>query len=139
MSSFSELIASLIPQSRLHFPLIAYVPITNNADNITYACTELGVMSFDHNYQMNNVDPRLGKYLSICMMFRGELTPTNINTTIAFIQRGNTIPVTQNMNSPPFKVIIIHVRLNFNIIRFVLIFSSLDYAIGRQSLCHAVE
>lgn len=106
MSNFSELISSLIPQPRLHFPLITHVPITNNADSLSYACTELGTMSFDRNYQMNNIDPKLGKYLSVCMMFRGELTPTNINTTIAYIQRENTIPVTKSMNAPLFKVCI---------------------------------
>lgn len=61
-------------------------------------------MSFESDYQMIKIDPRLGKYLSICMMFRGNLKPTNINTTIAFLQREQNIPVTHDMNSPQFKV-----------------------------------
>lgn len=107
MRNISELLTNLIPHPRLHFPLITYAPITNNANNISSACTELATMSFDRNYQMIKVDPKLGKYLSVCMMFRGDLLPTDINTAIAFIQREQTIPITQNMNSPLFKVSIV--------------------------------
>ncbi|KAL4112933.1 hypothetical protein QTP88_016648 [Uroleucon formosanum] len=103
MSNISELLATLIPQPRLHFPLISYAPITNCARSISSASTQSAVMSFGSDYQMIKIDPRLGKYLSICMMFRGNLKPTNINTTIAFLQREQTIPVTHDMNSPQFK------------------------------------
>ncbi|XP_008186957.1 tubulin alpha-2 chain [Acyrthosiphon pisum] len=103
MRNISELLANLIPQPRLHFPLISYAPITNCARSISSASTQSAMMSFDSDYQMIKIDPRLGKYLSICMMFRGNLKPTNINTTIAFLQREKTIPVTHNMNSPLFK------------------------------------
>jgi len=112
-SNISKLLNNLIPQPRLHFPLISYAPITNCAGSISSASTQSAVMSFDSNYQMIKLDPTLGKYLSICMMFRGNLKPTNINTTIAFLQRDHSIPVTHNMNSPLFKVSIIN--FNFNI------------------------
>ncbi|KAF0765155.1 tubulin alpha-2 chain-like [Aphis craccivora] len=102
-SNISKLLNTLIPQPRLHFPLISYAPITNCAGSISSASTQSAVMSFDSNYQMIKLDPTLGKYLSICMMFRGNLKPTNINTTIAFLQRDHCIPVTHNMNSPLFK------------------------------------
>lgn len=104
MSNFSELLTNLIPQPRLHFPLITYVPITNRINNISFTSTQLALMSFNRNFQMINIDPSLGKYQSVCMMFRGNLKPIEINTTIAYIQREHTIPVTQNMNSPLFKV-----------------------------------
>lgn len=103
IGNISELLTKLIPQHRLHFPLISYAPITNCARSISSANTQSAVMSFDSDYQMIKIDPKLGKYLSICMMFRGNLKPTNINTTIAFLQREQTIPVTHNMNSPLFK------------------------------------
>jgi len=112
MRNISELLANLIPQPRLHFPLISYAPITNCARSISSASTQSAVMSFDSDYQMIKIDPRLGKYLSICMMFRGNLKPTNINTTIAFLQREQTIPVTHNMNSPLFKVSVTNFNMN---------------------------
>lgn len=112
MSNISVLLANLIPQPRLHFPLISYAPITNCAKSFSSASTQSAIMSFDSDYQMIKIDPRLGKYLSICMMFRGNLKPTNINTTIAFLQREQTIPVTHNMNSPLFKVSVNN--FNFN-------------------------
>lgn len=104
MSNITELLTNLIPQPRLHFPIITYAPITNNINFIPSTCTQLAAMSFDHTNQMINVDPALGKYLSVCMMFRGNLKPTKINTTIAYIQREHSFPVTENMNSPLFKV-----------------------------------
>lgn len=104
MSNLSELLANLIPQPRLHFPLITHVPIINQFNENSLASTQLALMSFDRNYQMVNIDPSLGKYLSVCMMFRGDLKPIEINTTIAYVQREHSIPVTQNMNSPLFKV-----------------------------------
>ncbi|VVC37355.1 Hypothetical protein CINCED_3A023846 [Cinara cedri] len=103
MNNLSELLTNLIPYPRLHFPLITHVPISNNAQNISSASTQLAALSFDHNYQMTKIDSKLGKYLSICMMYRGNLTPTDINTAIAFAQREHTIPVTKNINSPLFK------------------------------------
>uniref|UniRef100_A0A2H8TNL2 Tubulin alpha chain n=2 Tax=Melanaphis sacchari TaxID=742174 RepID=A0A2H8TNL2_9HEMI len=102
-SNISKLLSDLIPQPRLHFPLISYAPITNCVGSISSSCTQSAVMSFDSDYQMIKIDPTLGKYLSICMMFRGNLRPTNINTTIAFLQRDHSIPVTPNLNSPLFK------------------------------------
>lgn len=112
IGNISELLTKLIPQHRLHFPLISYAPITNCARSISSANTQSAVMSFDSDYQMIKIDPKLGKYLSICMMFRGNLKPTNINTTIAFLQREQTIPVTHNMNSPLFKVSVTNFNLN---------------------------
>lgn len=117
MRNISELLTNLIPYPRMHFPLITHAPITNNANSISSASTELATMSFDRNYQMIKVDPKLGKYLSVCMMFRGDLKPTEINTTIAFVQREQSIPVTQNMNSPLFKVRV--VTFNFNYMYFI--------------------
>lgn len=112
MRDFSELLTNLIPQPRLHFPLISYAPITNCANSISSASTQSAVMSFDSDYQMMKIDPKMGKYLSICMMFRGNLKPTNINTTIAFLQREQTIPVTHNMNSPLFRVSVTNFNVN---------------------------
>lgn len=104
MYNISELLTNLIPQPRLHFPLISYAPLTHSGHCNILASTQLASMSLDSHCQMTKIDPRQGKYLSVCMMFRGDLNPTDINTTIAFIQREQSTPVLQNMNSPLFKV-----------------------------------
>lgn len=114
MYNISELLSNLTPQPRLHFPLITYAPLTHNEHCNILASTQLASMSFDPDCQMTKIDPKLGKYLSVCMMFRGDLNPTDINTTIAFIQREQTIPVLQNMNSPLFKVSLANTILNTN-------------------------
>lgn len=106
ISNLSDLLTKLIPYPRLHFPLITHVPISNNLQKISSAITHLAAVSFDRNYQIIKTDPKLGKYLSICMIYRGNLTPTDINTAIGFIQREHTIPITTDYNSPLFKVCI---------------------------------
>lgn len=103
-NNLTDMLTNLIPHPRLHFPLITHVPISDNAHSISSAITQLAAMSFDHTHQITKIDPKLGKYLSICMMYRGNLTPTDINTAIAFVQREHTIPVMKNLNSPLFKV-----------------------------------
>jgi tubulin alpha len=104
MNNITDLLTNLIPQPRLHFPIITYAPNTNNIHFIPSTCTQLAAMSFDRTNQMIKIDPALGKYVSVCMMFRGDLKPTDINTTIAYIQREHSFPVTGNMISPIFKV-----------------------------------
>lgn len=113
MGNFTELLKTLIPQQRLHYPLITHVPITNRSNNTLLTSTQLAVMSFDRNYQMLSINPSLGMYQSYCMMFRGDLKPTEINTTVAYIQREYNIPIIQNMN-PAFKVSVNSFNLNNN-------------------------
>lgn len=108
IGTISELLKNLIPQPRLHFPIVSYVPIVNNINSILLASTQLATMSFDYSNQMIKIDPGLGKYLSVCMMFQGDLKPTDINMTIAYIQREQLIPVSQNMSVPLFKVSIVN-------------------------------
>lgn len=147
-SNLSDLLTSLMPQPRLHYPLITHVPIQNAISGTTLACTQLAVMSFDHSNQTVKVDPRKGKYLSVCMMFRGDMKPTEINTSIAFIQREHTLPLTQNMNSPLFKVSNVktlknknktgEARLNTFYTSCFVSYFSLVYVINLWPLCQAV-
>lgn len=51
---------------------------------ITNAC-------FDHANQMVKCDPRHGKYMACCMLYRGDVVPKDVNAAIATIKTKRSI------------------------------------------------
>lgn len=84
----NEFQTNLVPFPRIHFPLVAYAPLsakeksmheTNNIRQITTSC-------FEPNNCMMKCDPRQGKYMACCMLYRGDVVPKDINDTISHIK-----------------------------------------------------
>ena len=46
---------------------------------------------FDPKYQMVKCDPSTGKYMSVCLLYRGDVAPKEINATIAEIKNKKTV------------------------------------------------
>ncbi|KAK0072576.1 hypothetical protein PV326_014327 [Microctonus aethiopoides] len=42
---------------------------------------------FEPNHQMVNCDPRRGKYMAVCMLYRGDVVPKDVNAAIAMIKK----------------------------------------------------
>ncbi|KAI8089757.1 tubulin alpha-1 chain [Halteromyces radiatus] len=89
----AEFQTNLVPYPRIHFPLVTYAPIISMAkayheqssvSEITYAC-------FEPNSQMVKCDPRNGKYMSCCLLYRGDITTKEVNQAIASIKTKRTI------------------------------------------------
>lgn len=36
---------------------------------------------------MVNCDPRMGKYMAVCLLYRGDVVPKDVNEAIAMIKR----------------------------------------------------
>ena len=53
-------------------------------DEITKAC-------FEPNNQMVKCDPREGKYMAICLLYRGDVVPKDVNAAIASIKNSKTV------------------------------------------------
>ncbi|CAI9729876.1 tubulin alpha-8 chain-like [Octopus vulgaris] len=84
----TEFQTNLVPYPRIHFPLISYAPIISvekayheqlNVSEITNACFETG-------NQMVKCDPRRGKYMACCLLYRGDVVSKDVNAAIAAIK-----------------------------------------------------
>ena len=52
--------------------------------DITSAC-------FEPNNQMVKCDPRKGKYMAVCLLYRGDVVPKDVNAAIASMKSKRTI------------------------------------------------
>jgi len=89
----TEFQTNLVPYPRIHFPLVTYAPIISaekayhsqlNVAEITNAC-------FEPANQMVKCDPRSGKYMACCLLYRGDVVPKDCNAAIATIKTKRTI------------------------------------------------
>ena len=55
-----------------------------SVDEITKKC-------FEPSCQMVKVDPRNGKYMAICLLYRGDVVPQNVNASIAQLKMNKTV------------------------------------------------
>jgi len=91
----NEFQTNLVPFPRIHFPLTTYSPFLSkektlhsqlDVSEITNACFE------PHN-QMVKCDPRQGKYMACCMLYRGDVVPKDVNAAIATIKTRRNVEV----------------------------------------------
>ena len=83
----------MVPYPRIHFPLAVYAPVISaekayheqlTVSEITYAC-------FEPANQMVKCDPRHGKYMACCMLYRGDVVAKHVNAAIAQNKTKRTI------------------------------------------------
>ena len=78
---------------RIHFPLASYAPLLsaknagheqNTVADMTFACFETG-------NQMVKCDPKEGKYMACCLLYRGDLGPKDAQSAVASVKTKKTI------------------------------------------------
>ncbi len=88
-----EFQTNLVPYPRIHFPVASYAPVISvekayheqlTVADITNAC-------FEPANQMVKCDPRYGKYMSCCLLYRGDVVPKDVNKAISSLRTKRTI------------------------------------------------
>ncbi|CAH1188337.1 unnamed protein product [Phyllotreta striolata] len=81
----NEFQTNLVPFPRIHFPLASFAPIMSR-DKAFHEVMSVGEITselFDPHNMMVKCDPREGKYMACCLLYRGDVVPKEINQAIA--------------------------------------------------------
>ena len=84
---------NLVPYPRIHFPLVTYAPVLSaeKANHEKSSIDEITTACFEPGNQMVKCDPRNGKYMAICLLYRGDVVPRDVNASIAKLKKQRTI------------------------------------------------
>jgi len=89
----NEFQTNLVPYPRIHFMLSSYAPIISEAkaSHEQLSVAEITNTAFEPASMMAKCDPRNGKYMACCLMYRGDVIPKDVNAAVATIKTKRTI------------------------------------------------
>eukprot|EP01133_Synstelium_polycarpum_P012302 gene12302-14427_t len=81
----TEFQTNLVPFPRIHFMLCSYAPVVSRekADHEQISVGAITNAVFDQENMMAKCDPRLGKYMACCLMYRGDVVPKDAHKAVA--------------------------------------------------------
>ncbi|MCO5556638.1 hypothetical protein L7F22_026936 [Adiantum nelumboides] len=88
-----EFQTNLVPYPRIHFMLCSYAPVVSaeKAYHEQLSVAEITNSVFEPSNMMAKCDPRHGKYMACCLMYRGDVVPKDVNAAIGSVKSKRTI------------------------------------------------
>jgi len=89
----SEFRTNLVPFPRIHFMLSSYAPIISKKKigHERLSINELTTSAFNPNSMMAKCNPQHGKYMSCCLMYRGDIVSNDVTRALAIIKSKSSI------------------------------------------------
>ncbi|CAG0916356.1 unnamed protein product [Notodromas monacha] len=89
----TEFQTNLVPYPRIHFPMATWVPVVNpeTANSEALTVQQITHMCFLSENQMVKCDLQKGKYMSCCLLYRGDVIPKDVNSAILAVKQKKTI------------------------------------------------
>ncbi|KAI0990593.1 hypothetical protein GJ496_003600 [Pomphorhynchus laevis] len=89
----TEFQTNLVPYPRIHYPLTTYAPVVSaeKAYHEQLSTSEITASLFEPANQLVKCDPRHGKYMACCILYRGDVVPKDINSTISMIKSKRSV------------------------------------------------
>ncbi len=87
----TEFQTNLVPYPRIHYPLVSYAPFfsIHRAKHEQETVFNLTRQCFERGSQMLKCDPRRGKYMACCMLYRGLVLPKEVNAALNVMKNSN--------------------------------------------------
>jgi len=89
----NEFQTNLVPYPLIHFMANSYAPIVpaEKARHETSTVTEITTACFEPGNMFTKFDPRLGKYIAVCVIYRGDVVAKDVNAAVAHVKTKRTV------------------------------------------------
>mmetsp|Transcript_20879 Transcript_20879/g.38735 ORF Transcript_20879/g.38735 Transcript_20879/m.38735 type:complete len:447 (+) Transcript_20879:78-1418(+) len=89
----AEFSTNLVPYPRINTVLSSYAPLVSSdaAENDGLSVVQISYSVFEPDSMMAICNSRTGKYMAVCLMYRGDVVPKDIGAAVASLKTQRTI------------------------------------------------